>query len=153
MTRHQLQSLQGKENFLHHFIHNYAEITKGFMYLLKKGVPFIWDDQDQHSFDSLKNRITTTMSIHPPDYMQDYILYLATYTFTIIMVLAQGHDEGQEHVVYYLIKSILHIETHYSHVEKLDLEVFIVIQRFHHYILLHKTTIITDSNPMYHILN
>lgn len=40
----QLQSLQGKANFLRRFIVNYAEITKGFMRLLKKGVPFIWDD-------------------------------------------------------------------------------------------------------------
>jgi hypothetical protein len=36
----QLQSLQGKANFLRHFIANYAEITKGFMHLLKKDVPF-----------------------------------------------------------------------------------------------------------------
>jgi hypothetical protein len=43
----QLQSLQGKENFLHRFIANYVEITKGFMCLLKKGVPFVWDDQAQ----------------------------------------------------------------------------------------------------------
>ena len=43
----QLQTLQGKVNFLCHFVSNYVELTKGFMQLLKKGVPFIWDDQDQ----------------------------------------------------------------------------------------------------------
>ena len=43
----QLQSLQGKANFLRRFIVNYAELTKGFMRLLKKGVPFIWDDRAQ----------------------------------------------------------------------------------------------------------
>ena len=31
----QLQSLQGKSNFLRRFIVNYANITKGFMHLLK----------------------------------------------------------------------------------------------------------------------
>src|SRR5271156_5834341 len=41
-TIRQLQSLQGKGNFLRRFIANYAEITKGFMHLLKKDVPFIW---------------------------------------------------------------------------------------------------------------
>eukprot|EP00253_Pinus_taeda_P019998 PITA_19998 len=40
----QLQSLQGKANFLRWFISNYAKITKGFMHLLWKGVPFVWDD-------------------------------------------------------------------------------------------------------------
>jgi len=41
----QLQSLQGKANFVHRFIANYADITKGFMHLLKKDVPLLWDDQ------------------------------------------------------------------------------------------------------------
>jgi hypothetical protein len=54
-TLTQLQSLQGKENFLHHFVRNYVEVTKGFMHLLKKGVPFLWDDQAQCSFDDLKH--------------------------------------------------------------------------------------------------
>jgi hypothetical protein len=43
----QLQSLQGRANFLRRFIVNYAKITKGFMCLLMKGVPFIWDDWAQ----------------------------------------------------------------------------------------------------------
>ena len=43
----QLQILQGKANFLCRFICNYAEITKGFMRILKKGVPFYWDEASQ----------------------------------------------------------------------------------------------------------
>jgi hypothetical protein len=50
----QLQSLQGKVNFLRCFVANYAEITKGFMRLLKKGVPFCWDEAAQCSFEALK---------------------------------------------------------------------------------------------------
>jgi hypothetical protein len=40
----QLQSLQGKVNFLQCFIENYVDITNGFMCLLKKDVPFHWDE-------------------------------------------------------------------------------------------------------------
>lgn len=36
--------LKEKPNFLQRFIVNYTKITKGFMCLLKKGVPFIWDE-------------------------------------------------------------------------------------------------------------
>jgi hypothetical protein len=50
----QLQSLQGKENFLQCFIANYAEIIKGFMCLLKKDVPFHWDEATERSFTALK---------------------------------------------------------------------------------------------------
>ena len=43
-TLRQLQSLQGKENFLRRFIPNYAELTKGSTRLLKQNVPFFWDE-------------------------------------------------------------------------------------------------------------
>ena len=41
----ELQSLQGKANFLHHFVFNFAEKTYGYMRLLKKETPLFWDDQ------------------------------------------------------------------------------------------------------------
>ena len=40
----QLQSLQGKSNFLRRFIVNYAKITKRLIFLLKQDTPFVWDD-------------------------------------------------------------------------------------------------------------
>jgi hypothetical protein len=102
----ELQSLQGKENFLHHFICNYAEITKGFMRLLQKNTPFIWDDIAQWSFDALKHALTHAPLLHPPEYTKDYILYLATSTSTIAMVLVKEDPNGEEHVIYYLSKSL-----------------------------------------------
>jgi hypothetical protein len=44
-TIRQLQGLQEKSNFLRRFIVNYANITKGFLHLLKKDTPFIWDER------------------------------------------------------------------------------------------------------------
>jgi hypothetical protein len=89
----QLQSLQGKANFLLHFICNYAEITKGFMRLLQKNIPFTWDDTAQQSFDALKHTLTHAPLLHPPKYTKDYILYLAASTSTIAMVLVQEDSD------------------------------------------------------------
>jgi hypothetical protein len=83
----QLQSLQGKENFLRHFIANYAEITKGFMHLLKKGIPFHWDKATQCSFEALKHALTSASLIRPPNYNKYFLLYLVTVESTISMVL------------------------------------------------------------------
>ena len=62
----QLQSLQGKENFLRSFIANYAEITKGFMHLMKKDVPFYWDDAAQCSFEALKHTLLSNPLLQHP---------------------------------------------------------------------------------------
>ena len=53
----QLQSLQGKSNFLRRFIVNYAKITKGFMRLLKQDTPFLWDETAQIAFEALKKAL------------------------------------------------------------------------------------------------
>jgi hypothetical protein len=149
----QLQSFQGKEKFLRRFICNYAEITKGFMRLLQKDIPFIWDATAQCSLDDLKRDLTNTPLLHPPNYVKYGILYLVASTSTISMVLVQEGDDGIEHVNYYLSQSLSGPELRYSHVKKLALVANITIQIFHHYIMLHTTTVIFNSNPMYHILN
>ena len=39
------QCLQGMANFLHRFVVNFSNLTRGFMHLLKKDTPFYWDEQ------------------------------------------------------------------------------------------------------------
>jgi len=148
----QLQSLQGKANFLHRFIPNYAEVTKGFTRLLKQNVPYYWDEIAQGSFDALKHALTHATLLHPPDYNQDYFLYLAASHSTIGMVLVQEDESETEHVIHYLSRTLNPTELKYSHVEKLALAAVQAVQRFRHYILLRKTTVISDCNPMIYIL-
>ena len=71
---------------------------------------------------------------------------------TIEMVLAQDNPNGQEHVIYYMSKSLIEYETRYSCAEKLGLAMVIDVQIFFHYILLRTTTILVDKKPMYYIL-
>jgi hypothetical protein len=150
----QLQSLQGKENFLRRFILNCAEITRGFTRVLKKDSEFVWDTMANNAFESLKLSLMQAPLLFPPDYSRDYFLYLATSDYTIGMVLVQEDDAHDEHVVYYLSRSLTPTEIKYQHVQKLALAVVQAVQRFLHYILSRKTTVISLShcNPMQHIL-
>ena len=68
------------------------------------------------------------------------------------MVLVQEDLNGQEHVIYYLSKSLLDSKTRYSHVENLALATFIDVHNFLHCILLRSTIFLTNKNPMYYIL-
>ena len=55
-------------------------------------------------------------------------------------------------MIYYLSQTLNPTKLEYSHVEKLTLVAVQVIQRFRHYILLCKTTVISNCNPMIYIL-
>lgn len=148
----QLQSLQGKGNFLRRFIANYAEITKGFMRLLKKDMPFLWDNQAQHSFDALKTALTSAPLLSPPNYGHDFIMYLAEFDSSIGVVLIQEDDSHCEKVIYYLRKGLIGPELRYAHVEKLALAAVHAVQHLRHYILPRKTLVLVDINPMHFIL-
>jgi hypothetical protein len=79
-------------------------------------------------------------------------MYLSSSDYTIVMVLVQEDDLRDEHVIYYLSRSLATTKDKYLHVEKMALAVVQVVQCFCHYILLCRTTIISNCNPMQHIL-
>jgi hypothetical protein len=74
----QLQGLQGKDNFLCHFIVNYANIIKGFMRLLKKDTLFIWDEQAQKSFDALKKSLVS-VSLRIPQTTVETFFFISSH--------------------------------------------------------------------------
>jgi hypothetical protein len=117
----QLQSLQGKANFLRQFIANYVEITNGFMRLLKKEVPFYRDKRGQRYFESLKKALSSAPILSPPDYNKYFILYWVALESTIGMVLVQEDESLQEHAIYSLRRSLVDPELSYAHAEKLSL--------------------------------
>jgi hypothetical protein len=148
----QLQSLQGKANFLRRIIANYAEITKGFMRLLNKDIPFFWDGAAQRSFDALKHALTTAPLLWPPNYNKNFLLYLVAAESTISMVLVQEDGSLLEYVIYYLSQGLIGPELNYSHIEKLSLAVVHTVQWFCHYVLFRKATIIVVVNPLQYML-
>jgi hypothetical protein len=132
----QLQSLQGKANFLRRFIPNYAEVAKGFTRLLKRDTPFHWDAMLKSLLSVsrvslfllhccvLRIIIVTTLCIWPPP-----IPLSAWFSF-------KTDDDDTEHVIYYLSRNLLDTETRYAYVEKLALAAVCAVQRFRHYILV-----------------
>ena len=77
------------------------------MRLLKKDTTFYWDEQAQESFDALKWALASAPVISPPNYSCDFLLYVAASMETISMVLVQEDKELQEHVIYYLSRTLL----------------------------------------------
>lgn len=62
------------------------------MHFLKKGVPFLWDNFAQRSFDALKQALISTPLLSPPGYGRYFLLYISEEESTIGMVLVQEYD-------------------------------------------------------------
>ena len=90
--------------------------------------------------------------MYPPNYQNDYFLYIVAAKTTIAMVLVQVED-GIERPIYYFSRNLNDTEVKYSYIENLSLAAVQAVQIFRHYILLRKTTIVSDCNPMTYILS
>lgn len=123
------------------------------MCLLKKGIPFLWDESIQWPFDDLKCSLISSLVLQPLEYNQDFLWYLASYDSTIGMVLVQIEDGHNEHVIYYLSKDLVGAKFRYLYVEKLAPEVVSAVQQFQHYILMRTTIVISKAHPMHCILS
>lgn len=108
----QLQIHRGKGRF----IPNYVEMTKGFMWLLKKGISFMWDDQAQWYFDTLKKYLMLSPLLCPPAYSRDFLLYISMCESTIIIVLVQEDGPFLGHAINYLSKGLIGLDLRYSHI-------------------------------------
>ena len=86
---------------------NFANLTKGFMHLLKKDTTFCWDERAQESFDALKRALASIPVLSPTDYSRDFFIYVAASMETIGMVLVQEDEELHEHVIYYLSQNLI----------------------------------------------
>ena len=75
-------------------------MMKGFMHLLKKGVPYLWDDQAQLSFNTLKQVVISTSLLSAPNYSRNFLLYLVASPSSLRMILVPVHDDDSEHVIY-----------------------------------------------------
>jgi hypothetical protein len=72
------------------------------MRLLKKGVPFHYDEATQCSFEALKHALTSAPLLRLPNYNKDLLLYLVVADSTIGMVLVKEDNLLEENVIYYL---------------------------------------------------
>jgi hypothetical protein len=117
----ELKSLQSHLTYIRRFISNLSGRTQPFTRLMRKGVPFHWDEQCQNALDSLKRYLVNSPVLAAPVKGRPIILYIATQPTSIGVLLAQHNDEGKEVACYYLSRTLVGAENNYSPIEKLCL--------------------------------
>ncbi|KAM2485847.1 hypothetical protein ACFX1W_037986 [Malus domestica] len=74
---HELKSLQGRLAFIRRFISNLAGRCQPFNRLMKKDVPFVWDEACHNAFESIKKYLSSPPVLGAPVPGKPFILYIA----------------------------------------------------------------------------
>jgi LPS O-antigen subunit length determinant protein (WzzB/FepE family) len=70
-----IRSFLGLAGYYRRFIENFSKIAKPMTNLLKKTNEFEWMPECEHSFQTLKQRLTTTPVLALPDIQNNFVVY------------------------------------------------------------------------------
>lgn len=125
-----LQSFPRKINFLRRFIPNYVEVAKPIQGLLKKYAKFFWGNEGRKSFLEIKDSIAKAHVLVSPDYSKEFMIFSFTFKDTIAVVLLQKNNEGYEHQIAFMSKSLQGSELKYSTMEK---QAYAIVKSLEHF--------------------
>ena len=115
----EVQVLTGMLAALNRFISKFADRCRPFYQLLKRWKGFQWDEECEKAFQDLKEYLTQTPMLTAPDPGEDLFMYLSVSNHTISVVLLR--DQGVQHPVYYISKTLVDAKTRYLPLENLVL--------------------------------
>ncbi|XP_057461067.1 uncharacterized protein LOC130751463 [Actinidia eriantha] len=149
---HELKSLQGRLAYLRRFISNLAGRCQPFSRLMKKGIPFEWDETCNNAFKSIKAYLIKPPVLVAPIPGRPLVLYIAAQERSVGALLAQENDEGKENALYYLSRMMTHCELNYSPIEKMCLALVFVVQKLRHYFQAHTVHLVSKANSVKYIM-
>ena len=109
--------------------------------------PFVWSDEDQKSFETLRTCLVTPPILAYPNFEEEVLLFTDACDYGIGAVLSQIQNE-KEVVIAYSSRQLRPPEIKYATVEKEALAVVFAIKQFRHYLLEKSFTVISDHRPL-----
>ncbi|OMO94091.1 reverse transcriptase [Corchorus capsularis] len=116
------------------------------------GCSFYWGEPQQKSLERVKEVLDFPNHHDATIKGQPMMLYLTSTNESIGGLLVQ-EVEGVERPVYYLSRCLHGSELNYSPIEKHCLSLVFATQKLQHYLLAHKVTVVTKSDPIRYILS
>ncbi|XP_057789942.1 uncharacterized protein LOC131006784 [Salvia miltiorrhiza] len=150
---HDLKSLQGKLAYLRRFISNLAGRCQPFSRIMKKSIPFEWDESCRNAFKNIKSYLMQPPVLAAPVPGRPLILYIAAQERSMGALLAQENEGGKENALYYLSRTMTPNELKYAPIEKLCLALIFSIQKLKHYFQAHTVRLVSKANPLKFVMS
>jgi len=74
---------------------------------MKTGVSFVWDKAYHEAFEDIKEYLTKPPVLVAPALRKSFLLYVKAMDHSLSVLHAQKNDEGHEHVIYYLSRTLI----------------------------------------------
>ena len=150
-----LRQFLGLASYYRRFVAGFAAIASPLNKLLKKDVHFVWSEECQAAFDTLKETLVTAPVLVYPRFGggEEFVLETDASLEGLGAVLGQKQADGHVHPVAYASRSLHAHERNYSITELETLGLVWAVKHFRPYLLGHHTTVMTDHSACTSLLN
>jgi hypothetical protein len=142
----QLRSFLGLAGYYRRFVRHFALIAKTLTALLKKDTLFVWTDEHETAFQTLKEALTEAPVLAVPDFSKKFCIETDACKSGVGAVLMQ---EG--HPLAYISKPLGPKTQGLSTYEKEYLAILIVVEQWRAYLLHSEFDIFTDKKSLIHL--
>ncbi|XP_071924949.1 uncharacterized protein [Coffea arabica] len=142
----EVRSFLGHAGFYRRFIKDFSKIGAPLFQLLQKDVSFEFDETCKGAFNKLKELLTTSPIIQPPDWNLPFEIMCDASDYAVGAVLGQRVGKAA-HAIYYASRALNGAQLNYSTTEKELLAVVFALEKFRSYLLDIVNFLVTDKFP------
>ncbi|XP_026383901.1 uncharacterized protein LOC113279421 [Papaver somniferum] len=150
-TVREVRSFLGHAGFYRRFIKDLSKIAMPMCILLQKDVAFDCDKECKEAFDTLKELLTTTPIIKPPDWRKPFELMCDASDYAVGAVLGQ-RDGKVPYAIYYASRTLNGAQINYSTTEKELLVIVFALEKFRSYLVGTKVVVFSDHAALRYLL-
>lgn len=142
----ELRSFLGLAGYYRRFVRHFAVIAKPLTTLLKKGVFFIWTQEQEISFATLKESLSSAPVLALPDFTKFFAIETDACKHGVGAVLLQ-----EEHPLAFISKPLGVKTQGLSTYEKEYLAILVAVEQWRPYLLHAEFVIYTDQKSLIHL--
>ena len=147
-TVKQVQAFLGLASYYRKFIKNFSTIASPLINLTKKDVEFIWTDECEKSFETLRTYLISYDNVLIlPKYELPFRLECDASAYGLSGILTQKHERHWQPIAYFS-KHLSKTERAYSASERELLAITLSVEHFKQYLYGRHFTIVTDHEPL-----
>ena len=148
----QLRSFLGAIGYYRDFIPNFAETASPLYDLTKKNMKFKWNIDSNKAWQSLKTTLSSKLILIAPDTNKQFFIATDATQNSIAGVLLQKNGDVLKPIEYFS-RRLRPPESRYHTNETEGLAIFACFKKWEHYLLLNRTTVMTDNSSMTYIFD
>ena len=121
--------------------------------LLKKDFQFIWTEECQQSFDTLKQKMVTAPILVFPNWSKECHVHIDASSISLGEMLAQPRVGDIDHSLAFASRNLSTTEINYTTTEREGLAMVYALQKFHHYLLGGHFEMFIDHSALKYLVN